>query len=203
MSITSHSPLTERRAEHELWSQGDVNTAVMQESLLSYRSDERNAEIYGPRYVNSAPEDYTDNCPWNNWTPPSRSWAAFQAAVAANDEAHVQLRIRVQLLKSVDMNVFQIGFASVEDFNGSQTLILRRGAEIVAHFPLSTIIARLHPTQPNAVLLSPYPLQQATGSHLTHLPELLPVLFLEPVLAFEDPRRLNSFIRIMDNAFLG
>jgi len=70
------------RAVRESWTHEDCIAAVYQAHLLPYRSAPDAQVALGFRYINSAPEDYTHNAPWNNWTPPSKSQAIFEAAQA-------------------------------------------------------------------------------------------------------------------------
>ena len=169
------------RAEQESWTQDDIKSAAMQEMLLSFRS------------VDCAPEDYTNNCPWNNWPPPSQSRAAWQAAITANNAAQARMRIRVRMCYSADTESHQIGFVSVENGDGQRMFVLRRGAEIVAQYALSSISARLHPTRSNVVLLTP--LEQQEGG------EDFGAAVLQPALAFEDQRRLTLFKEMLGEAF--
>jgi hypothetical protein len=73
------------RATDECWTQDDVTSALLQTALLSYRSTAHAAEIYGSeRYVESYPEDYRHNCPWNDWVPPSVSEHVFLSDYRSN-----------------------------------------------------------------------------------------------------------------------
>ena len=72
--------LIERRFTQEGWTTRDLYSAFLQASLLSYRSSRDAQDLYGYRYINSKPSDYEHNCPWNDWTPPSKSIELFQAA---------------------------------------------------------------------------------------------------------------------------
>eukprot|EP00001_Collodictyon_triciliatum_P167637 29624_4 len=76
--------LIQRRFRQEGWTTRDLYAAFLQASLLSYRSSRDAEHKYGDRYINSAPSDYKHNCPWNDWTPPSKSIELFQAAAEAS-----------------------------------------------------------------------------------------------------------------------
>lgn len=104
---------TMARAALEHWSDDDMSAALLQASLMSYRSAADavntvtwpwNGERF--RYMNSAPEEYMHNCPWNDWVPPSVSIALFHAAAARNAAAGstpVQSRVRVLLAPHRDI----------------------------------------------------------------------------------------------------
>ena len=104
---------TMARAALEHWSDDDMSAALLQASLMSYRSavDAVNTVTWpwhGERfrYMNSAPEEYMHNCPWNDWVPPSVSIALFHAATARNAAAGstpVQSRVRVLLAPQRDL----------------------------------------------------------------------------------------------------
>jgi hypothetical protein len=115
----------------------------LQASLLSYRSSKDAEDKYGHRYINSTPSDYKHNCPWNDWTPPSKSSELFQAAAAAS--AHkpdsVLRRVRVQLCHdAAPESDTVIAFASIEtNQEGTTCLRIRRGAEIMSSLPVATL----------------------------------------------------------------
>ena len=104
------------------------------------------------------------------------------------------MRIRVRMCYSADTESHQIGFVSVENGDGQRMFVLRRGAEIVAQYALSSISARLHPTRSNVVLLTPLEQQQEGG-------EDFGAAVLQPALAFEDQRRLTLFKEMLGEAF--
>ena len=141
---------TTQRALSESWTPEDIQAAEMQSSLLSYRSHERAAEDYGFRYVDSAPEDYAHNTPWNDWTPPSESARLFQAAATTPYVDPVSRRIRVHLSTCPDITAHAtVAFATVEvNIKGKEVLVLRRGTETLA----SLVLRRIHLTcDPKAV----------------------------------------------------
>jgi len=132
------------RATDECWTSDDVTSALLQTALLSYRSTAHAAEIYGgERYVESYPEDYQHNCPWNNWSPPSVSEQVFQEAPANKDPYNEPIRRRVRVRVSPFETLTQsslIAFASIEMGNsGSQCLRLRRGANILGSMTLASL----------------------------------------------------------------
>jgi len=88
-----------------------------QASLLSYQSSSDAEDKYGYRYINSTPSDYEHNCPWNDWTPPSKSIELFQATAeaSANKSDIVLRRERVHLCReTAPESDTVIGFASIE-----------------------------------------------------------------------------------------
>ena len=158
------------RVEAEGWDVHDIRTALLQSSLLSYQSQSISAEDraqsrwnqvwnpHGQRYVESSPADYEHNCPWNNWTPPSQSRRLFEAARAANARAggasgvHARVRVRVHMALSVNSRELRetllIAFATVEvNEHGANSLVLRRGSEMLACMPLHAISVRQEPTR--------------------------------------------------------
>jgi hypothetical protein len=154
------------RVYAEGWTADDVKAAFLQSCLLSYQSRPISAEeraqsqwnqVWNPdgqRYVESSPVTYEHNCPWNDWTPPSQSLRLFEAANAANAEAApygVRARVRINVCLSADSracgNKMLIAFASVEvDDQGTKALVLRRGAEVLAHMPMHAIAVHQEPT---------------------------------------------------------
>jgi hypothetical protein len=130
------------RATDEAWTNNDVASARLQTALLSYRSTAHAAEIY-ERYVESYPEDYRHNCPWNNWVPPSVSEHVFQEA-PANKEPHMEpirrrVRVRVSPFETLTQSS-PIAFVSIEMGNSrSPCLRLRRGANILGSMTLLSL----------------------------------------------------------------
>jgi hypothetical protein len=115
----------------------------LQASLLSYQSSRDAQDKYGYRYINSTPSDYKHNCPWNDWTPPSKSIELFQAAAGASanksDIVLRRVRVRVSPFETLTQSSL-IAFASVEMGNsGSPCLRLRRGADILGSMTLSSL----------------------------------------------------------------
>ena len=94
---------TYQRALSESWTHEDIQAALIQISLLSYRSHEVAANDYGFRYIESAPEYYAHNCPWNDWTTPSESARLFHAATTTPHVDKVSRRIRVHVITSPDI----------------------------------------------------------------------------------------------------
>jgi hypothetical protein len=135
--------LIEQRFRREGWTTRDLYAAFLQASLLSYRSSEDAEDKYGNRYINSTPSDYKHNCPWNDWTPPSKSIELFQAAAEAS--AHkpdsVLRRVRVHLChEAAPESDTVIAFASIEtNQEGTTCLRLRRGAEIMSSLPVASL----------------------------------------------------------------
>ena len=135
--------LIERRFRREGWTTRDLYAAFLQTSLLSYRSSREAQDKYGYRYINSTPSDYEHNCPWNDWTPPSKSIELFRAASEASanksDIVLRRVRVRVSLFKALTQSSL-IAFASIEMGNvGSPCLRLRRGANILGSMTLSSL----------------------------------------------------------------
>ena len=135
--------LIERRFRQEGWTTQDLYAALLQASLLSYQSSRDAQDKYGYRYINSTPSDYKHNCPWNDWTPPSKSIELFQAAAEArankSDVVLRRVRVRVSPFETL-MQSALIAFASVEVGNsGSPCLRLRRGANILGSMALSSL----------------------------------------------------------------
>jgi hypothetical protein len=135
--------LIERRFRQEGWTTRDLYAAFLQASLLSYRSSRDAQDKYGYRYINSTPSDYAHNCPWNDWTPPSKSIELFQAAAEAraNMPDIVSRRVRVHLCREAapDSDTV-VAFASIEmNQEGTRCMRLRRGADILASLPVATL----------------------------------------------------------------
>jgi hypothetical protein len=137
--------LIERRFRQEGWTTRDLYAALLQASLLSYQSSRDAQDKYGYRYINSTPSDYTHNCPWNDWTPPSKSIELFHAAAeaSANKSDLVLRRVRVRVSPfEILVQSSLIAFASIETGNsGSPYLRLRRGANILGSMTLSSLRA--------------------------------------------------------------
>jgi len=134
--------LIQRRFRQEGWTTRDLYAAFLQASLLSYRSSRDSKDKYGDRYINSAPSDYEHNCPWNDWTPPSKSIELFQAAAEANANMPdiVLRRVRVHLFREAAETDTVIAFASIEtNQEGTTCLRLRRGADILVSVPVATL----------------------------------------------------------------
>jgi hypothetical protein len=135
--------LIERRFRQEGWTTRDLYAAFLQASLLSYRSSRDSEDKYGHRYINSTPSDYTHNCPWNDWTPPSKSIELFQAAAEARvHESDIVLRrVRVHICHEASPKSDSVvAFASIEtNQEGTSCLRLRRGAEIMSSLSVSTL----------------------------------------------------------------
>ena len=163
--------LTMARARDEGWDQDDILAAYLQASLLS-----------------SSPADYTHNCPWNDWTPPSESRRRFQATTEANRQrgasgGHSRVRVRMCLApNSLETGTgVTIAFASVEvDSTGAQRLVLRRGCETLACMPLNQVNIRQVHTQTRMLRVS------ATFSDLYCV-----------YLYLEDARRLDALLTLI------
>jgi hypothetical protein len=132
------------RAKDHSWTREDVASALLQTALMSYRSTAHAVKVYGDeRYVESYPEDYRHNCPWNDWVPPSVSEHVFQEA-PANKEPHMEpirrrVRVRVSPFKTRTKSSL-IAFASIEmGSSGAPCLRLRRGANILGSITLSSL----------------------------------------------------------------
>jgi hypothetical protein len=130
------------RAKDNSWTHEDVASALLQTALMSYRSTADAVKVYGDdRYVESYPEDYRHNCPWNNWVPPSVSEHVFQEA-PANKEPNMEpirrrVRVRVSPFETRTKSSL-IAFASIEmGRSGTPCLRLRRGANILGSITLS------------------------------------------------------------------
>jgi hypothetical protein len=134
--------LIQRRFRQEGWTTRDLYVAFLQACLLSYRSSRDAEDKYGYRYIKSTPSDYEHNCPWNDWTPPSKSTELFQAAAeaSANMSDIVLRRVRVHLYREAAEGDTVIAFASIEtNQEGTTCLRLRRGADILASLPVATL----------------------------------------------------------------
>ena len=175
---------TFQRALSERWTQEDIHAAVMQGSLLSYRSHEAATDNYGFRYVESAPENFAHNCPWNDWTPPSESARLFQAAATTPYVDPVSRRIRVHVVTSADVAAHaMVAFTTVEtNDRGKEMLVVRRGATTLA----SIVLGRIHLTfcLPDKMLIELKVATRRTG---------VPSIYLR----FEDVRRLEAFMVMM------
>lgn len=172
-----------RRYTTEAWTTEDLFAAMLQASLLSYRSSPDLKDKHGSRYVDSAPEDYANNCPWNDWTPPSQSAKLFADAhvkLASQPQEVVSQRVRVRLSSEAapDEDTL-IAFASVEkNRRGRQCLLLRRGADILASMAIGTLRGTCMPER--RVLLS-----STLAPGATHTPFIC--------LKFENDQRLHKF----------
>ena len=175
---------TYQRALSESWTKEDVLAALIQASLLSYRSHETAADDYGICYVESAPEYYAHNCPWNDWTTPSESARLFHAATATPHVDKVSRRIRVHLSTCPDITAHAtIAFATVEvNIKGKEVLVLRRGTETLA----SLVLRRIHLTSDKMLIK----LTVATRRHG------VPSMYLR----FEDVKRLEAFVVMSSHA---
>ena len=177
--------LIERRFRREGWTTRDLYAAFLQASLLSYRSSRDAEDKYGYRYINSTPSDYEHNCPWNDWTPPSKSIELFQAAAeaTANKCDIVSRRVRVHLCReAAPESDTVIAFASIETNQRSTTCLrLRRGADILASLPVATLSVGIV-DRGLLVLSTP----GATGA--------LPSLWLK----FETNARLTKFCSMLE-----
>jgi hypothetical protein len=135
--------MIERRFRQEGWTTRDLYAAFLQASLLSYQSSRDAEDQHGYRYINSKPSGYEHNCPWNDWTPPSKSIELFQAAAeaTANKCDIVSRRVRVHLCReAAPESDTVIAFASIEtNQEGTTCLLLRRGAEILASLPVARV----------------------------------------------------------------
>ena len=180
---------TEARHRRESWNSGDLYAASLQASLLSYRSATDFRRLYGNSYVDSAPETYAHNCPWNDWTPPSQSLQLFNAAASNKKSEVIFQRVRVLLCKDArPEGPTLIAFASVEsDSKAAKFLLFRRGAEVLASIPLSGLEAKVIDHQRH-VLLSPNMAGKCQRKEAPCLLSTPPVC-----LKFEDDRRLAKF----------
>jgi hypothetical protein len=134
--------MIERRFWQEGWTTRDLYAALLQASLLSYQSSRDAQDKHGYRYINSTPSDHRHNCPWNDWTPPSKSIELFQAAAeaSANKSDIVLRRVRVRLSPFETLvQSSLIAFASIEMGNSGSCLRLRRGANILGSMTLSSL----------------------------------------------------------------
>ena len=178
---------TYKRALSESWTQEDILAALIQASLLSYRSHETAADDYGICYVESAPEYYAHNCPWNDWTTPSESARLFHAASTTPCPYvdPVSRRIRVHVVTSSDIAARAVvAFATVEmNVKGKEVLVIRRGAETLA----SLVVRRIHLTSVDKMVLKLEICTRRPG---------VPSIYLR----FEDVKRLNAFTIMLSNA---
>jgi len=165
-----------KRFMDEGWTTDDLYAALLQASLLTYRSSEDAEERYGFRYVKSAPEDYSSNCPWNDWPPPSKS------LLHANfNQRNVLKRVRVHLHREpIPESYAVIAFASVETEETGACLCLRRGAHVMASISVAML---------SATIVGQRLVMLATTSYTTDL--AVPVA--QVLLKFEDDERLRKF----------
>ena len=177
--------LIERRFTQEGWTTRDLYAAFLQASLLSYRSSRDAEDLYGYRYINSKPSDYAHNCPWNDWTPPSKSIELFQSAAeaSANMSDIVLRRVRVHLCREAAPESHTvIAFASIETSQeGTTCLRLRRGDDIQASLPVAALSVTI--VGPGLLVLS------TVGAT-----EALPSLWLK----FETNARLTKFCGMLE-----
>jgi hypothetical protein len=177
--------LIERRFRQEGWTTRDLYAAFLQASLLSYRSSRDAEDLYGYRYINSKPSDYAHNCPWNDWTPPSKSIELFQSAAeaSANMSDIVLRRVRVHLCREAAPESHTvIAFASIETSQeGTTCLRLRRGADILASLPVAVL---------SVAIVGPGLLVLSTIGAIEALPSLW--------LKFETDARLAKFCDMLE-----
>ena len=177
-----------QRSNREGWTTSDLYAGFLQSSLLSYRSSQSNnvdQERMLPPWNQCAPEDYAHNCPWNDWTPPSKSRHLFQAAQAKRRAEPAEQRVRVHVCLSPDSKAkgdnTMVAFASVEvRADGSKIFLLHRGSEILAHLPLASIRISQDPTSSQIFLVS------------TVTPSSVSVF-----LYLEDAQRVHAFLALM------
>jgi len=123
------------RAEAEGWTGDDLRAASLQGSLLTYESD---LDHYRDHYLPTRPTTYLHNAPWNDWSPPSMSWARFLAAQAQQHEKQdpVRQRVRARVCSTADrqgIRASKVVFVTVEvDTEGARCVCLRRGADVCA-----------------------------------------------------------------------
>jgi hypothetical protein len=182
--------LTCERAVRECWTRADMDAALLQSALVSYRSHEDYAQTYGGdtgnRYSDSDAGMYTSNCPWNDWTPPSESERLFLAAAAGPRVVDaVSRRVRVRIVPQTEGTV-QAGvivFATLEvNDAGKEVIVIRRGADTLA-----TLIKRKIRMTPHLTLPGHHVLTASARNAVAPL-----ILF-----RFEDARRLEVFERML------
>jgi len=168
----------------EKWTQEDLHAALIQGSLLSYRSHEFAARNFGCCYIDSAPEDYAHNCPWNDWTPPSESLRLFRDAAAAAPQRldGVARRVRVHVHVSSSATCpGMIAFASRElNAAGKEALVVRRGQDVLASLILRKICITSDLADRRLIMMT-----VATHSRIAPSPKIY--------LRFENDKRLESF----------
>ena len=175
---------TYERAVREKWTQEDLHAALIQGSLLSYRSDEFAARNFGCCYIDSAPEDYAHNCPWNDWTPPSESLRLFRDAASATprrlDGVARRVRVHVHVSSSATCPGM-IAFASRElNAAGKEALVVRRGQDILASLILRKICITSDLADRRLIMMT-----VATRSRIAPSPKIY--------LRFENDKRLLAF----------
>ena len=176
----------ERRYRIEGWTTYDLYAAYLQSSLLCYRSAPDSEDRWPKRtrgnkpYIKSEPDDYTHNCPWNDWMPPSKSQELFHAAADKAFVDPVKKRVRVRLCNpSSPESIPVIGFATIEtDGRGIKRLRLRRGSEVLVYWSIATLEAKY---VDELLVLSPKVASPAA-----------PTLYLK----FEDHARFDRFCRL-------
>ena len=171
---------TSTRAVCESWTTQDVRAASLQASLLSYCD-----------LVDSAPEHYKHNCPWNDWTPPSKALLR-QAPI----EDRLKQRVRVHLHASPDLrSKALIAFASVEmGRRATKFLCIRRGAEVLAKLDLSMLRCEL--AGPRLARLSDRlsPRPPSVVSNTAPVFTVPDVIYLH----FDCGERLSKFLTLLD-----
>jgi hypothetical protein len=175
------------RCRAEGWNARDILAAKCQSLLLSYRSSEDAAAQHGPRYVNSSPDQYAHNCPWNDWTPPSESERRFREAAATRKVDAVSCRVRVHLcMNHESLGDRVIAFASVEtNTKGKQALVLRRGADTLASMSIGVLrIRSISPNNPKALALT---IRGDRNGHAI-------------CLCFENDKRVETFAAMLGRA---
>lgn len=179
------------RRRTESWTHDDCLAAVLQCNLLSYASGPDGVDKFGPRNSPSAPQDWLHNCPWNDWTPPSRSRRLFAEAAARKKPELIDQRVRVRLCSSAE-NVSPansvLAFATVERGNKTTEwcLRLRRGATILA----TIAIEQMQVVRVNKSVVALMPRSR------THQPNPRQVA----CLSFENDARMDKFQMMLVNA---
>ena len=128
------------RSHDEGWTAEDWDAAMLQGSLLSYKSRAHDLHAYGDRFLPTFPDDFIHNAPWNDWNPPSKSLKRFSEARANKKEEIIDLRVRARLCASGDAAGLRnsvLVFASVEvTGQGKRCLLFRRGGDTLASIKL-------------------------------------------------------------------
>ena len=174
------------RAQMEGWTAEDCDAAMLQGSLLSYKSHAHDLHAYGDRFLPTSPDDFKHNAPWNDWNPPSKSLKRFSDARANKKEEIIDLRVRARLCASGDAAGLRnsvLVFASVEvTGQGNRCLLLRRGGDTLA----SINLRRLQFVSPGERMIALTPrLRSNVGS--------TPVVFL----SFENDARIAKFCTML------
>ena len=175
------------RAQAEGWTPHDCEVALLQISLLSYASTPAHIQVYGEHYPSTSPEDYQNNAPWNDWTPPSKSLSRLEEALANKTMEQIHQRVRARLCASTNpagLRESLLVFASVElNDRGQRSLQLRRGTDVLATMTLRSL--RLATISNRTIELAPQ-----THSKVACSP---PVVFL----SFEDEARVERFLALL------